>query len=172
MGRHGGKAPEAPKPEQERLGVAGQPAHYRETTIDPVGGDGPPTEAYTALDAPDDHEARPTEGYQVPTPIADQVPRTGFGSANKRPRPGPIARLVLRQQRLRRVALVAFTVTLLGAAVPLSLIAGEFLWTAYQHRDDLTEMPQSTLSPLLALTACAMLLIVALLVVMWRDKIR
>lgn len=168
MGRHGGKAPEVP--EQERQGSAGQPAHYRETTIDPTGGDGPPTEAYTALDAPDDHEARPTEGYRVPTPIADQVPRTGFGSARRAaPKLGPVARAIVRAQRWRRVKRIAFGALFGLLAIPVTLTGAYCGYLAYGYRDDLTYIETREMTPVFAILSSVLFVFLAALVVLYRD---
>ena len=145
--------------------AAGKPPHPpKVVVVDPAGGDGPPTEAYTALDAPDDHEARPTEGYRVPTPIADDV-----RSAGRRVKLGPVTRAFVKSQRMRRVWRVLETIVFACLAVPITLTAGYLSVVAYLHRNDLTETELREASPLLALCAAALLMVVLLLFVLWRE---
>jgi hypothetical protein len=151
--------------------AAGKPPRPpRKVTIVPEGGDGPPTEVYTALDAPDDHEARPTEGYRVPTPIAAETTNaTGWNSANRPVTLGPAARFVLRAQRMRKVWRALETVVFGCLALALAPIGGYLAVNAWQHRNDLTLTELREASPLLALAAAALWMVVLLLWVLWRE---
>lgn len=140
--------------------AAGQPPHPApEETILPTG-------ERSELDTDVHHLPTFNQGIDL---LSTGIPRTGKGSYTGAPELGPVARFVVRAQRMRRVWRVLETVVFGSLALAITPIGGWLIYVAWNNRNNLTETELREASPLLALAAAALWMVVLLLWVLWRE---
>lgn len=128
--------------------------------------DGPPTVGFDELDAPDDHEARPTEQIAAVLPQHDHVAnapgRTGFGSARTPPRTyaSRLSIAAAASRRRHRLAFRILVAVLVTACIAMTAVAAWFGFLGWAIGADPTPVPLRTVSPLLTIAAVALLVAV------------